>query len=62
MVQMYHLKTSPVPGTHLAAKFSNCTTNFNLSFPHEALSFLHIVSVLDVISLLPPDVRFSEVV
>lgn len=62
MVWMYHLRITPVPGTHLAARFSNCTTNFSLSFPHGTQSFLHSISVPDIISLLPPGVSSSEVV
>lgn len=33
MVWMYNLRVFPAPGTHLAAKFSSCTTKFSVSFP-----------------------------
>lgn len=61
MIRIYLLGMPPVPGTHLDAKFSNCTTNVNLSFPPETQSFLHSLSVLDIISLLLPGVSSSEV-
>lgn len=64
MVWMCHLRYRyhhpPVPGTHLAAKFSNCTTNFNLRFLPETQPFLHDLSVPCIISLLPPGVSSSE--
>lgn len=53
MFWMFHLRMSPLLGTYLAAKFSNRTAKFSLSFPPETQSFLHSLSVPDIISLLP---------